>query len=93
MKSISKHPSHKTQVSRLNRAIGQLEGIKRMIEKGQYCVNIMIQLRAARSAVKNIELSVLETHMHSCLAKSCDADEKTKQEKIAEIIELLKKYE
>lgn len=80
------HPSHKSQLPRLNRTLGQIEGIRRMIEQDQYCVDILTQLRAARSALKAIELNVLETHMHACLRDGAD-------EKIAEILSLLKKYE
>jgi DNA-binding FrmR family transcriptional regulator len=91
---MSQHPSHAGETPRLNRAIGQLEGIKRMIGEGQYCVDILTQLRAVRSAIKTIELSVLETHMKSCLAKSCQCgDEAQRDEQIAEIMLLLKKYE
>ena len=89
---MSGHPSHAEQQPRLNRVIGQIEGIKRMISEGQYCVDILTQLRAARSAIKTIELSVLETHMKSCLDRSRN-DEAVQDERIAEIMALLKKYE
>ncbi len=72
-----KHPSHKKEVSRINRAIGQLEAVKRMIDEGKYCVDIMSQLRAARNAIKTIELGVLETHMGACVVDACASrDEK-----------------
>jgi len=86
------HPSHKSQLSRLNRAAGQIDGIRRMIEEDRYCVDILAQLKAVRSALKSIELSVLETHMHACLKQSADNDA-LRQEKIDEILSLLKKYE
>lgn len=88
------HPSHLEQIPRLNRAIGQLEGVKRMIEGGEYCVDIMTQLRAARSAIKTIELGVLNTHMRSCLARtSCCGDDALRNRQVEEILTLLKKYE
>lgn len=90
---MSEHPSHSEQLPRLNRAAGQIEGVKRMIHEGQYCVDILTQLRAVRSALKTIELSVLETHMKSCLTKSCCTGEKQRDEQINEILTLLKKYE
>jgi DNA-binding FrmR family transcriptional regulator len=90
---MSEHPSHFEQLPKLNRAAGQIEGIKRMINEGQYCVDILIQLRAVRSALKTIELSVLETHMKSCLTDSCCTGEKKRDDQIAEIMTLLKKYE
>ena len=91
---MSKHPCHKNQFSRINRAAGQLEAVKRMIEEGKYCIDIMSQLRAVRNAVKTIELGVLETHLSACVADACASkDEKLKKERIAEIMALLKKYE
>ena len=91
---MSRHPSHKSQISRVNRAIGQLEAIKRMIDEGKYCVDIMTQLRAARNAIKTVELGVLETHMNACVADACsNKNEKLKTKRLSEIMELLKKYE
>lgn len=87
------HPSHKDNLGKLNRVSGQVEAVKRMIDEQQYCVDIMTQIRAARSALKSIELSVLETHMQSCLTDCCSSDEKSQAEKIKEILALLKKYE
>lgn len=86
------NPCHKSQLPKLNRAAGQVEAVKRMVAEGQYCVDIMTQLRAARSALKSIELAVLETHMHSCLDKAGD-DEQKRQANIEEILKLLKKYQ
>ena len=90
---MSHHPSHVEQLPRLNRATGQIEAVKRMISEGRYCVDILTQLRAARSALKAVELGVLETHMQSCLQRSADDDEQRRDAQIAEIMALLKKYE
>lgn len=92
---LSKYPSHSTQISKINRAVGQLEAVKRMIDEGKYCVDIMSQLRAARNAIKTVELGVLEVHMKACLTESCCAPttKNQKNERISEIMELLKKYE
>ncbi|HGC5940485.1 TPA: metal-sensitive transcriptional regulator [Legionella pneumophila] len=88
------HSSHTKELPRINRAVGQLQGIKRMIEKEQYCVDILSQLRAVRNAIKSIELSVLETHIIGCIADGfCSQDETLRVERIHEIMELLKKYE
>ena len=91
---MSKHPCHKKQVVKINRAAGQLEAVKRMIDNGEYCIDIMSQLRAARNAIKTIELGVLETHMTACVTDACQSkDEKLKAKRIAELMMLLKKYE
>jgi DNA-binding FrmR family transcriptional regulator len=88
------HPSHHKQLVRINRAVGQLEAVKRMIGEQKYCVDILSQLRAARNAIKTIELGVLETHMGACMTSACHSkDEKLRERLIAEITDLLKKYE
>lgn len=91
---MSGHPSHKDQLSKLNRAIGQLEAVKRMIDEGKYCVDIMSQIRAARNALKTVELGVLETHVGACITDACaNGDAALRKKRIGEIMELLKKYE
>ncbi|AGH55411.1 metal-sensitive transcriptional regulator [Legionella pneumophila] len=88
------HATHEKELHRLNRAIGQLEGIKRMIEDKRYCIDILTQIRAARSALKTIELSVLDTHIKGCLGHIATlSDEAMRDQKLNEIIELLKKYD
>ncbi|WGK70156.1 metal-sensitive transcriptional regulator [Candidatus Haliotispira prima] len=87
------HPSHKEHLGKLNRVSGQVEAVKRMIGEGQYCVDIMTQIKAARSALKAVELAVLETHMKSCLDQACRNSPDEQHQKIEEIITLLKKYE
>ncbi len=87
------HPSHKEHLGKLNRALGQIEAVKRMIDEERYCVDIMTQIRAARNALKAVELSILETHMKSCLDKACSCSHSEQNKKIEEIMALLKKYE
>lgn len=87
------HPSHTSQIAKLNRAIGQLEAVRRMIEERRYCVDIMTQLRAARSAIKTVELGVLETHMQACLTNACLVEPEQRDTQVTEIMNLLKKYD
>lgn len=55
-------------IKRLNRAIGQLNGVKAMIEDNRYCGDVLIQLAAAGSAVKSVERLVLQNHLKTCVA-------------------------
>lgn len=85
-------PCHKQEISRLNRAIGQLEGIKKMIDEQRYCTDILIQLRAARSAIRAIESNILKTHLQFCVAQSFDSKE-DKEQKLNELKELFDRFE
>lgn len=86
------NPSHKSELPRLNRISGQLEGIKKMIEEGRYCPDILIQLRAVRSAVRAVESNILKTHLKSCVAQSF-ANEQEREQKIDELKELFDRFE
>ena len=88
------HPSHHKQLPHLNRVSGQIEGIKKMIETGRYCPEILTQLRAIRAAIKSIELRILDTHLSSCVTEACHSnDQKAQRIKIDEIRELIKRFE
>ena len=54
---------------RLNRAIGQLNGIKGMIEDNRYCGDVLIQLAAVSSALQSIERIVLQNHLETCVVE------------------------
>jgi DNA-binding FrmR family transcriptional regulator len=90
----AQHPSHQEQVPNLNRVSGQIEGVKKMIEERRYCPDILTQLRAIRSAVKSIELRIINTHLSACVTEAfLSQDHKEQSKKIDEIKELLKKFE
>lgn len=85
------HPCHKAEITKLNRIAGQIEGVKRMIEDGRYCTDILAQLRAARAAIRTVEAHILETHLHHCVAEAMDTG--NAQDKIDEIKDLFKRYD
>lgn len=58
---------------RLNRAIGQLNGIKQMIDANRYCGDVLVQLSATRSAIQSIERIVLQNHMETCVVEEIRA--------------------
>jgi DNA-binding FrmR family transcriptional regulator len=55
---------------RLNRIIGQLNGIKRMVERERDCPEILIQIASARAALGKLSLLMTEDHMEHCIATS-----------------------
>ncbi|MBE6470555.1 MAG: metal-sensing transcriptional repressor [Coriobacteriaceae bacterium] len=58
---------------RLNRAVGQLNGIKQMIDDNRYCGDVLIQLSATRSAIQSIERIVLQNHLETCVVEEIRA--------------------
>ena len=53
--------------SRVNRIAGQVSGIQRMVEEGRYCVDILTQIAAVRSALDALGVELLSDHMESCV--------------------------
>ena len=51
---------------RLNRVIGQLNGVKGMIEDNRYCGDVLVQLAAAESAVHRVSEIMLQAHLETC---------------------------
>lgn len=86
------HPDHSEEMTRLNRASGQLEGVKKMVQDRKYCPNILTQLQAVRSAIRAVEANILERHISMCVKDAVqNKNEKESKEKIAELIKLFKK--
>lgn len=91
---MSKHPCHSAETTNLNRISGQVEGIKRMINDGRYCPDILTQLRAVRAAVKGVELNVLEKHLQHCVSDAMKSgSDIAADEKIAELKDILKRFD
>ncbi len=85
------NPNHTDNIPRLNRIAGQIEGVKKMIEDGRYCPEIIIQLRAVRSALKAVESNILHKHLQHCVAQSF-ASKKDKEQKIEELKMLFDRF-
>lgn len=73
---------------RINRIIGQLNGIKTMIDDNRYCGDILIQIGAAESALQSLGYIILQDHMETCVVEEV---QKGNQEIMAEAVELIKK--
>ena len=54
------HPSHKNQINNLKRIEGQLRGVQRMIEEGDYCIDIMSQIKAIKNSIVSVEGKILK---------------------------------
>lgn len=55
---------------RLRRIGGQVEGVARMIDDDRYCVDILTQVAAIRSALDAFAMQVMKTHAHGCLQEA-----------------------
>ena len=66
------HENQKAVINRLARAIGHLEKVKRMVEAGEDCSEVLIQLAAVKSAVNNTGKLVLKEHIAHCIVEAIE---------------------
>ena len=83
------HTQTKAVLNRLSRAIGHLESVKRMVEDGRDCTEVLVQLAAVRSALNNTAKVILKDHIEHCLA---DAVETGDQQSIDDLNKAIEKF-
>ena len=90
LKRTPRSPELKADVSRrVNRVVGQLNGIKAMVEQDRYCGDVLTQLAAVESAVKAISREVMRDHLETCVVERVQAGD---TEVTDEVMDLFKKF-
>lgn len=69
------HTQTKAVLNRLSRAIGHLESVKRMIEDGRDCTEVLVQIAAVRSALSSTAKVILKDHLEHCITEDQSATE------------------
>ena len=77
---------YKALLHRLNRIEGQVRGIRGMLEKDAYCVDILVQVAAANSALNSFSKELLAQHLSTCVAQDLRSGS---EEKLDELLRLL----
>ena len=79
-------------LNRLSRIEGQVRGIARMVEADRYCIDILTQLGAVRSALGRVETELLKGHLGHCIESAIvSGDQAEQRRKATELIELLER--
>ncbi len=80
------------KINRLNRIAGQVRGVAQMVEDDRYCMDILHQIRAVKSALAKVESQVLKDHTAFCVAEAiASGDENDQREKFKELVVLFEK--
>jgi DNA-binding FrmR family transcriptional regulator len=75
---------------RLNRIEGQVRGLAKMVEEDRYCIDIVTQISAVRSALRRVEEEILKDHVAHCVEHAIHSGDKADQRrKIAELMEVV----
>jgi CsoR family transcriptional regulator, copper-sensing transcriptional repressor len=87
MASMSSHHGYDkaTLAKRLHRIEGQVRGIERMVEADRYCIDVLTQVGAVKTALESLAFELLTDHVNHCVAGALEsgdpdaADEKTRE--------------
>ncbi|PTX58922.1 DNA-binding FrmR family transcriptional regulator [Melghirimyces profundicolus] len=77
-------------LNRLRRVEGQVRGVQKMVEEDRYCMDVLAQLAAIKSAANSIGLQILEGHAKSCMTEAIQSGEG--EPKIREMVEVLRSF-
>ncbi len=79
-------------IKRLNRIEGQVRGIGRMVEEGRYCIDILQQTQAIKSALAKVEDAILKDHAATCIETAiASGEEEEQRKKFGELVDLFAK--
>ena len=74
-------------VNSLSRSIGHLEAVKRMIENGQDCSDVLIQLAAVKAEINNAGKALLKEHLEHCIVEAVEEQDEESIEKVNKAID------
>ncbi len=79
-------------IKRLNRIKGQVGGIGRMIADERYCIDILQQIQAIKSALARVEDAILKDHAATCVDTAiASGNENEQRKKFEELVDLIAK--
>ncbi len=82
---------HESSVLRLKTIEGHVKGVTRMVENGEYCIDVIRQIQAVQAALNKVTTQILDEHLNSCVITAIRGDDPQERERvlkeIAEIYE------
>jgi len=85
------HTHAKAVLNRLSRAIGHLTAVRGMVERGQDCSEVLIQLSAVRSAINGVCEVILKDHLDHCIVDAVKTGDMQAIDELNHAIEMLMK--
>jgi DNA-binding FrmR family transcriptional regulator len=73
---------HEEAVKRLKTVEGHVAGIRRMVDEGEYCIDVIRQIQAVQSALNKVSKMMLEGHMNSCMITAIRGDDALERERV-----------
>ena len=86
-------PTRKEAMQRLNRVEGQVKGVKKMVEEGRYCVDVLAQISAVHEALRGVGKLIMRNYLENCVTSSLRTGSKDKAKKTyAELMDVIHRY-
>lgn len=85
---VRSEKEYKDLIHRLNRIEGQVRGVKNMLERDAYCIDILTQVAAINAALNSFNKVLLANHMRSCM---CEEIRRGNDDVIEELVTLMQK--
>ena len=80
-------------IKRLHRIEGQVRGIERMVEEERYCVDILTQVGAVKTALESLALQLLDDHVSHCVTDAlASGDPEAAAEKSRELLAAVQRF-
>ena len=80
-------------VKRLHRIEGQVRGIERMVEDDRYCIDVLTQISAVRTALESLAFKLLDDHVNHCVAGAlASGDEAQARAKTDELLAAVQRF-
>lgn len=83
------HANTKAVLNRMARIIGHMESIKRMVEDGRDCSEVLVQIAAVKSAMNNVGKVILQDHIKHCIVEAVEDND---QQSIDDLCEAIDKF-
>ena len=85
--------ARKEAAQRLSRIEGQIKGIKKMVEEGRYCVEVLGQISAVHEALRGVGKLIMRNYLENCVTSSLrSGNTKKAKETYAELMEVVYKF-
>ena len=81
------HTQTKSVVNRLARLIGHLQSVKKMVEDGRDCTEVLTQLAAVDSALKGVSRVIIKDHMEHCIVEAVQHEDRQALEELSKAID------
>ena len=81
------HENTQAVLNRLSRAIGHLESVRKMVENGRDCSEVLIQIAAVRAAITNIGKVILQDHIQHCIVDAVAHDDEQALDALCQAID------